>query len=421
MAGKLNKGDLVTFEGKDQIVVGFDEINEAPILEDENGEQTTVDMDLIEFQDETQEVHSESEAEDEGVENTDTDETVDESEQEYDTEQLDELTKAGETIKGKANYNTSQMTARVIQAMSSMKSGDAIDFFNKTMSQYGKGKDWGVGNPAAKNKSSVQTHNPNQDTQTPGQMAGKVKSMAKEDLDKILGDEANLTEEFKEKASTLFEATVNLRVALVQEELEALYEDKLAEEMAELTESLEENIDQYLSRATEEWLTENEVAVESTLRNKMTEDFMADLFGLFKEYNFELPEDSIDVVEAMTSENEELKAKLNEQINTNLDLCEAIENYAADEIFDEVSEGLALTQIEKFKTLAEDIDFDGDEDAYRNKLEVVKEQLFEKKAKPTSTLNEEVEIDEPETEKKSVSTDPSIAAYELAISRTTKR
>jgi len=414
MADKLKQGDLVEYEGKDHLVVGFDEINDNnPILENEEGVKITVDMSLIKLE--------EDEVVEKEVSCEKTDKTVDEKTEIEGDEQLDELTKAGETIKGKANYNTSQMTASVIQAMSKMSGGDAIEFFNKTMALYGKGKDHGVGNPASKNKDSVATHNPNPDSGTPGQMAGKVKSMAKEDLEKILGDEKNLTEEFKENASVLFEATVNLRIALVKEELEAEYKTKLEEEMTELTKTLEEKIDVYLSRTTDEWLKENEVSIESTLRNEMVEKFMVEQFNLFKKYNFNLPEESVDVVEAMASENEDLKNKLNEQINDNIELCEAVDKYAAAEIFNEVSEGLALTQIEKFKTLAEDIDFDGDEEAYKAKLDVVKEQLFNKKTKPASKLNEEVELDEPAKEDGPVSDDPAIDSFARAISRTIKR
>jgi len=419
---KLTKGDLVEYNGDEYTVIGEDEINEAIILEDKDGEKITVDMSQLMIV-EADEAETEEVVTEKAEEKEEEAEVVAEKEEEAEEgEQLDELTRAGETIKGKANYNTSQMTASVIKAMSGEGTSDPVTFFNKMM-QLMHNNDWGIGSGAAgKNKASVAASNPHPDgTSWAGDNASRVKAMSKEDLERILGSEKGLSEEFKANASTLFEASVNLRVATVTEELEAKYAEQLAEATEEMTTSLEASINTYLTKSAKQWLEENKVAVESTLRNEITENFMNDFFGLLREYNFDLPEEKVDVVEQMTARNDELEAKLNEQMNSNMELCSAIEEYAAQRAFDSVCEGLALTQIEKFKTLAEDIDFDGDEESFVSKLELVKEHHFGSKKAPTSTMNEEVDIEEDTPKKANQDIDPSVANYVSAISRTTKR
>ena len=414
---KLTKGDLVEYNGDEYTVIGEDEINEAIILENKDGEKITVDMNQLMIVE-----ADEAETKEEVVVTEKAEEKAEVVAEEEAEEQLDELTRAGETIKGKANWNTSQMTSSVIKAMSGEGSSDPVTFFNKMM-QIMHNNDWGIGSGAAsKNKSSVAAKNPHQDSSSwAGDNASRVKAMSKEDLERILGSEKGLSEEFKANASTLFEASVNLRVATVTEELEAKYAEQLAEATEEMTTSLEESINTYLTKSAKQWLEENKVAVESTLRNEITENFMNDFFGLLREYNFDLPEDKVDVVEQMAARNDELEAKLNEQMNSNMELCSAIEEYAAQRAFDSVCEGLALTQIEKFKTLAEDIEFDGDEESFVSKLELVKEHHFGSKKAPTSAMNEEVDIDEDKPKKANQDIDPSIANYAHAISRTTKR
>jgi hypothetical protein len=438
---KLTKGDLVEYEGKDHLVVGFDEINESYILKHGEDEQITVALDQITIVEEAPakpakkpakakkpvveavvevvtEVVTEVVAEDEVVEAV-ADEVVAEADADavVEDEQLDELTKAGETIKGHANWNTTQMTSSVIKTFAGKSPSEQTAFFDAMMSIMHNG-DWGIpGGTSSKNKSGTDNHNPHPDTKTPGQMAANVKAMSREDLEAILGDQTGLSEEFKENAATLFEASVNLRVATLHEEMQAEYSAKLDEQMAELTESLTESTEAYLNRAAEKWLEENQVAVESTLRNEVTENFMHDLFGLFKEYNFDVPEGKVDVVETLTAKVEDLEEKLNEQINSNMELCGAIEEFAGERAFDSVCEGLALTQIEKFKTLTEDVKFDGDEESFIAKLEVVKEHHFGGKRALTSALNEEVDIEE---DKKPTQTDldPSMVGYMSAISKT---
>ena len=381
----LKKGDIVVYEDREYIVI--DQIDESYVLEDADDNQITVDSTMLDI-----------------IEDDD----------------LDESTKAADSIKGKANYSTSQMTASVVSHVSSMSPSDQTKFFAMVQSQYGANKDHGVGDKSAANKSSVQTHNPHPDSTTPGQMAGKVKAMAREDLEKLLQGTEGLSEEFKGQAAMLFEAAVNLRVAMIEEELEAKFQEKLDEELAELTETLEENICKYVSYAAEQWITENQVAIDNTLRTEVSESFMTDLFKLFSEYNFDIPESSVDIVEALTQENETLREQLNESIATNMELVEAVEEFGAETIFNEVSEGLALTQVEKLRKLIEDIEFDGDDEAYRGKITVVKEKYFSA-ATPVSKLNEEVEIDEVPSNKKPMSDDPNINRYVDAISRIVKR
>lgn len=351
---------------------------------------------------------------------------------EYDGEQFDvpleEMTKAAETINIKNPHgNLSQMTASVINMMGSKSGDDQVQFFNKVQALFDKGKDHGTpAGAAGKNKSSVENHG-NKDTQTTAQMAVKVKSMSKEDLDEILGDEEGLSEDFKDKVAALFEAAIALRVSAVAAELqeahdaeiERLNEEKEAQ-FAELTETLEEQIDQYLSYAASEWLSENEVAVEASIRTSLSESFISGLHQLCAEHNMELPEADVPAVEALAERVEELETDLNEAMAANMELVEAIDEYSAQQVFEEVSDGLATTQVEKFATLVEGIDFDGDADAYKTKLEVVKEKHFTKSAVPASALNEEVEIDEDDKEEFEHA-DANVQNYAKALSRTLKR
>ena len=199
-----------------------------------------------------------------------------------------------------------------------------------------------------------------------------------EDVNALLGGE-ELSEEFKEKAKVVFEAALNSKVKEIQEALEVQYAEKLAEEKEGLKDTLTERVDAYLEYVCEEWMTENELAVEHGLKTEMTESFLSGMKGLFEEHYVTIPEDKYDVLESMVEKLDEMETKLNEQIDKNIDLNKRLAESTADSILDSISEGLAATQKEKLASLAESVEFESEAE-YREKLETLRESYFSSKA-----------------------------------------
>jgi len=213
-----------------------------------------------------------------------------------------------------------------------------------------------------------------------------------EDVNALLGGE-ELSEDFKEKAKTIFEAAINAKVAGIKEELEAQYQEKLAEEIEAAKESLAERVDSYLEYVADEWFEENALAVENGLKSEMTESFLEGMKGLFEEHYVSIPEDKYDVLESMVEKLDDMETKLNEQIEKNISLNGRLSEATADGILDQVSEGLAQTQKEKLASLSESVEFES-EGQYREKLETLKESYFSDKKSPvakTETLSEGVD------------------------------
>ena len=212
-----------------------------------------------------------------------------------------------------------------------------------------------------------------------------------EDVNALLGGE-ELSEEFKEKAKTIFEAAINAKVAEIKETLEAQYAEKLAEEVEAAKESLAERVDSYLEYVADEWFEENALAIENGLKTEMTESFLTGMKGLFEEHYVTIPEDKYDVLESMVEKLDDMETKLNEQIEKNISLNGRLAEATAGGILDQVSEGLAVTQKEKLASLSESVEFES-EDQYREKLETLKESYFSGKAPvaKTETLSEGVD------------------------------
>ena len=209
-----------------------------------------------------------------------------------------------------------------------------------------------------------------------------------EDVNALLGGE-ELSEEFKEKAKTIFEAAINAKVASIKEGIEAEYAAKLAEEVEAAKESLAERVDSYLEYVSDEWFEENALAIEAGLKTEMTESFLEGMKGLFEEHYVSIPEEKYDVLESMVEKLDDMETKLNEQIEKNIALNGRLSESVADGILDEVSEGLASTQKEKLASLSESVEFESEE-SYREKLETLKESYFPKTAPvaKTETLSE---------------------------------
>ena len=215
-----------------------------------------------------------------------------------------------------------------------------------------------------------------------------------EDVNALLGGE-ELSEEFKEKAKTIFEAAINTKVAQIKESLEEQYAAALAEEVEEMKESLAERVDSYLEYVADEWFEENALAVEQGLKTEMTESFLEGMKGLFEEHYVTIPEDKYDVLESMVEKLDDMETKLNEQIEKNISLNKRLAESVADGILDQVSEGLAQTQKEKLASLAESVEFESEEE-YREKLETLKESYFASKPQSSNakseTLSEGVDV-----------------------------
>ena len=214
-----------------------------------------------------------------------------------------------------------------------------------------------------------------------------------EDVNALLGGE-ELSEEFKEKARVIFEAALTSKIKEIQETLEVQYTERLEEERQSLKGQLTERVDAYLEYVCEEWMTENELAIEHGLKTEMTESFLSGMKGLFEEHYVTIPEEKYDVLESMVEKLDDMETKLNEQIEKNIGLNKRLAESTADTVLSIVSEGLAETQKEKLASLAESVEFES-EDEYREKLETLKESYFSKaptaKSEAPETISESVD------------------------------
>ena len=288
-------------------------------------------------------------------------------------EKIDE-TAAADTLK--PSPSKAEMLATFTSLMAQLGKEDLSKFLNDALAQIGK--------EAEKTPSAT----------APGQTGlGQMpmpKLVAKEDVEEMFAGET-LTEEFKEKTVTIFEAAVNARLTI-------------------------EKADQYMDYVVETWVKENEIALVESLRSEIAEEFIGGLHKLFTESYINIPEEKVDVLGELSARIEEIQAKLDEEINKNIELQNVINEAEKQTTFDEVAEGLVATKVEKFRTLSEGVDF-ADVDAYRKKLQVIKEQYFAKKEKPaTNIVTEETEAVEPVA----APVPAHMAKYVSAISRTLK-
>jgi Spy/CpxP family protein refolding chaperone len=243
----------------------------------------------------------------------------------------------------------------------------------------------------------------------------EFKSRMKEDVTALFADDQTISEDFKSKAATIFEARVIDRVTQIQEDMESEYAGMLEEAVEQIKSDLTEKVDDYLNYVVEQWMEENQIAIESGLRSEITEDFIAGLRNLFAENYINVPEESVDLVEELAAKVEELETKLNEEIETNIVYKKALTEAIKEQLTVEVCEGLTATQVEKIKSLAESVDFSTEEE-FVDKLETLRENYFPsgiQKAK-VSHLHEQFE----DTEEKKAILDPFISAVSQAISKT---
>jgi hypothetical protein len=313
------------------------------------------------------------------------------------------------------------MMKTMLHMVSGMGKEDMTHWFHQAMALLGHEADM-VGDKSGHNQSSIDMTTgsgpktkdamPKIASITPGQ------SM-KEDVAELF-DTEDLSEEFKEKAAVIFEAAVASQIIIIREELQEEFEKALAEQVERIEAETAENLDKYLDYVVEEWMNENEVAVESSLRSELTNDFIEGLKNLFAEHYIELPEEKVEVVEQMADKVSELEQKLDEMISENSELKNELTSLELSAVVEELASDLAMTQQDKFKSLAEEIEFDGEIENFKKKLEIVKETYFMGDKKPSaSNIEEETFEDETETQPKV--TNPLVNRYVEAISRTAKK
>lgn len=245
----------------------------------------------------------------------------------------------------------------------------------------------------------------------------KMKEQIEQDVDALLSGE-NLSEDFKQKATTIFETAVIARSQAIVEDIEeALYEE-FEDAVEQVKNELAVKLDEYINYMAEEWFKENQLAIESGLRTEIVEDFMSGLQKLFTEHHIDIPEEKVDIVEELTDKIEELQDELNEQILSSINMKKELNEHKKYEAIHAVCEGLTQTQVEKLKTLAESVEFTTEEE-FIGKLETIVESYFKTpvKSADSSALNEEVQIEE-DKKPESGFVDPAIAQYAKTISKT---
>ena len=239
-----------------------------------------------------------------------------------------------------------------------------------------------------------------------------------DDVKALVSSDADLSEEFKEKAATIFETAVKTRIKEQTKIIEAQFEEKLASETETVKEAMVEKVDSYLNYVVEEWMKENELAVERGIRTEIAEDFITGLKGLFKEHYIDVPEEKYNVLDDLTGQVKDLESKLNEQIEKNVNLSKDVSESKRESLVISVSEDLADTEKEKFSSMAENVEYDSAE-KFQEKLETIKESYFPKTKIEEATSNDEVDsvaanlpVD--------TGTSDAMAAYTAAISKDLK-
>ena len=314
--------------------------------------------------------------------------------------------------------------------MEKMPGSDAVDLGGPTPQNYKQDDDSAKidATKAAKSATAPTTNASNassanvsakmkqEEEEVEGEVIAEDKLDLTADINAMFADDSTISEEFKSKVSTIFEARVSDRVTQIQEEIETRYAGMLEEAVESVKADLTEKVDDYLSYVVEQWMEENQIAIESGLRAELTEDFIGGLRNLFAEHYIDVPAEKVDLVDELAGKVEELESKLNEEIERGVSYAKALVESRKNEIAREITEGLTATQAEKIKSLAEGVEF-STEDEYKSKLETIRENYFPSGTKKATEdqLNEQFEEAD---EKKVLINDPFVAAVSQAISKT---
>jgi hypothetical protein len=342
-----------------------------------------------------------------------------EVEEELEAEEEIEESAASETLKpggGSGGMDTkSGLINKLISMTAGMSKQDLSSFLEKTLAQVGNE---GAKAPAAagKNKSSVQTSGAG----TPNPILAKS---VKEDVEGLFEGE-ELSEEFMEKTSTLFEAAVNNRVAVEMENIQEKLDEEIEKQVTESIDELHENISNYMDYVVEKWMEENTLVIESEMKSEVTEGFIEGLKSLFAEHYVDVPEDKVDLVSSLSEELENTISALEESENQRIHLESLVKEAEVEVAFDDVTEGLTDTEIEKLKTLSEGLEYDTIEE-YEEKLNVIKDQYFNKEtieeSSSSTLINEDVAGTDPEVEEEVQKVPVEMRGYADAISRTIRK
>ena len=245
----------------------------------------------------------------------------------------------------------------------------------------------------------------------------EMKKKMKEDIDALFSDDESISEDFKSKASTIFEARVLDRVTQIEEEMEVKYAGMLEEAVESIKADLTEKVDDYLNYVVEQWMEENQIAIQSGLRSEITEEFIVGLRNLFAEHYIDVPEDKVDLVDELAGKVEQLEDQLDEEIKTNIEYKKAILEAVKRETVYDVCKGLTETQVEKMKSLAESVDFSTEEEL-KEKLETIRENYFPSNIKKADETQLHEQVSDDADQKKPASFDPIINAVVQSISKT---
>jgi hypothetical protein len=239
------------------------------------------------------------------------------------------------------------------------------------------------------------------------------------DVKALVSADADLSDEFKEKAATIFETAVRTRIKEQEAKLKIQYDEKLSKESETIKGAMAEKVDAYLNYVVEEWMKENELAVERGIRTEIAEDFITGLKTLFKEHYIDVPEEKYNVLDDLTNEKDKLEDKLNEKIKENVELNKQVGEFTRDKLIGEVGSDLADTELEKFTSMAANVEYDN-ADKFKEKLETVKESYFPKTKQETASPKDEVDSVAANEPSDFGSKSDAMAAYTAAISKNLK-
>ena len=334
-------------------------------------------------------------------EEDDDDEEEDEVEEDYDVKAKKQVN-AGYGMVKSAMHKDKKM----VKANYGMKEAETVvddEKYSKDTEGKGPMINKPTGDSSSKNMASVKAK--------PSKASGKVETPSmKEHVDALFNGE-ELSEDFKDKAVTIFEAAINQRVAETEAELTERYESVISEHTEQLTKELTEKLDDYLSYVVEQWMQENELAVETGIRADIAENFLSGLKGLFESNYIEVPEEKYDLVETLATEVVSLESQLQEELNYNIELKKQVESKTAEEIFTEVTEDLVDTDRERLQQLSEGIEFE-DEETFRGKLNILKENYLSDTV--VNETGEEIVSEEVQT------SDSPMDVYAATLGRLTK-
>ena len=314
-----------------------------------------------------------------------------------------EIVKEAEMPKTKSG-----MIQAMYDEMSKMKKADIAASYNKMMSAM-KNHDE---DSHDKEEEEAEDKKVNKEA-----VENRVKSIdVSDDVNALVSGDDSLSEEFKTKAATIFEAAVKSKVKSEIVRLEGEYESEMTEAKEQVKEDLTVKVDNYLNYVVEQWMTDNELAIEKGIKGEIAEDFIGGLKQLFEDHYIDVPDEKYDVLEAKEKELEDMKSKVNEMTEKSIEDKKLIEGYTKDEIFEEAVEGMADTEKEKMKSLVEDVAFEG-ADAYKKKLSTIKESYFGQAKAPESTENVDTVNQDSNDGNIVADLSDSMARYTAAISR----